>query len=364
MSKVNNDCVLIMAGGTGGHVLPALAVAKMLRERGVTVHWLGTRRGIEANLVPAADIPIDYITITGLRGKSLLTRLFAPWQLMRALWQSLQVIRRVKPTVVLGMGGYVTGPGGVAAKLLRKPIVIHEQNAVAGLTNRLLAKLADMVLEAFPGSFAIKKKTYCTGNPVRSDISDLPSPAERFKNRQGPIRLLVLGGSLGAKVLNEKVPEALVALKSDVAFDVWQQTGQLTYAAAEKAFQAQSIEVRLDKFIDDMASAYAWADLVLCRAGAMTVAELAAAGVGALFVPYPHAVDNHQVRNAEFLVKAGAAQLLEQDQMTAGSLSEVLHTLCQDRSQLLTMAEKARQVAKQDSTQAVVTYCLETSRGK
>jgi UDP-N-acetylglucosamine--N-acetylmuramyl-(pentapeptide) pyrophosphoryl-undecaprenol N-acetylglucosamine transferase len=291
--------VLIVAGGTGGHVFPALAVASALRERGVEVTWLGTRRGMEAKRVPEAGFPLDWVEVRGLRGKGVVGWLLAPFRLLRALIQALAVMRRRAPDVVLGMGGFVSGPGGLAARLSGRPLVIHEQNAIPGLTNRLLSRLAGRVLVGFPGTFPGRERH--TGNPVRAAIARLPEPAARLAGRSGPMRLLVLGGSQGALGLNRVVPEALAELSPEARPEVWHQAGERHVALAQEEYGQAGVEGRVVAFIDDMSVAYAWADLVLCRAGALTIAELAAAGVGALLVPYPHAVDDHQSANAAFL---------------------------------------------------------------
>ncbi|MCB1845637.1 MAG: undecaprenyldiphospho-muramoylpentapeptide beta-N-acetylglucosaminyltransferase, partial [Halioglobus sp.] len=281
--------IMVMAGGTGGHVYPALAVANALREQSREVVWLGTRRGIEARLVPAAGIPIEWVTVQGLRGKSRLALLIAPFRLLYALLQSMRIVARHRPAAVLGMGGFVSGPGGLAAWLLRRPLVIHEQNAISGLTNRLLARLARVVLQAFPGSFSASIHARTVGNPVRADIAALPSPAERFRGRGVALRLLVLGGSQGALALNRLVPEALALLPADKRPLVRHQTGSRGKEVAVSSYRAAGVDAELDEYIDDMAAAYAWADLIVCRAGALTVAEIAAAGLAAIFVPYPAA---------------------------------------------------------------------------
>jgi UDP-N-acetylglucosamine--N-acetylmuramyl-(pentapeptide) pyrophosphoryl-undecaprenol N-acetylglucosamine transferase len=350
--------VVIMAGGTGGHVFPALAVAGALRARGASVTWMGTRRGLEARLVPAAGIPVDWIAIAGLRGKGALAWILAPVRLLLALLQALAILLRRKPRVVLGMGGFVTGPGGVAAWLLRRPLVIHEQNAVAGMTNRYLARLATRVLEAFPGSFPNGRAGRLTGNPVRPEIARLPPPTLRLAGRTGRPRLLVFGGSLGAQVLNETVPVAVALMPAELRPEIWHQSGQGSLDAAQAAYARAGLDVRLDAFIDDMAAAYAWADLVLCRAGALTVAELAAAGVAAVLVPYPHAVDDHQTGNARFLAEAGAAELIPQDRLTAPLLADRLTRLLGDRAQLTVMAEAAHRLGRPEAVESVVTECL------
>jgi UDP-N-acetylglucosamine--N-acetylmuramyl-(pentapeptide) pyrophosphoryl-undecaprenol N-acetylglucosamine transferase len=350
--------ILIMAGGTGGHVFPALAIARALRADAHEVVWLGTRRGLEARVVPAAGFPVEWIDASGLRGKGLVTWLLAPGRLLLALAQSLAVMRRRRPAAVLGMGGFVTGAGGVAAWLTRRPLVIHEQNAVAGLSNRLLARLAREVLAAFPDSFPAGVHARCVGNPVREDILALPPPRERFAARAGRARLLVLGGSSGALALNEIVPAAVARLPVELRPELWHQAGERTLASAEAAYARAGVSVRLSAFIEDVASAYAWADLIVCRAGAITIAELAAAGVGAILVPFPHAVDDHQARNAAWLVRTGAAQVIRQEALDAELLAARLRVLLSDRAALLAMAEQARAFARPHATRELEQACL------
>jgi UDP-N-acetylglucosamine--N-acetylmuramyl-(pentapeptide) pyrophosphoryl-undecaprenol N-acetylglucosamine transferase len=362
MVAANN--ILIMAGGTGGHVFPALAVARYLRNEGVEVIWLGTRRGLEARVVPEAGFPIEYISITGLRGRGVSDWLLAPLRLTAALWQALQVCLRCRPGVVLGLGGFVTGPGGVAAWLLRRPLIVHEQNAIAGLTNRVLARLARRVLEAFPGSFPQRIKTEQTGNPIRADICDLPPPPSRMAMHQGELRVLVIGGSLGAMVLNQVLPQAFALLPVETRPMIWHQAGQDKEAATHQAYTKAEVEARVEPFITDMAEAYSWADLVICRAGALTISELAAAGVGAILVPYPHAVDDHQTRNALYLTEAGAARLILQSELTPAGLANVLRDLLSGgREGLIKMAVAARQLAKPAATRQVAEACLEVMHG-
>lgn len=351
--------VLIMAGGTGGHVFPALACARQLQEQGYEVHWLGTRRGIEAELIPAAGIPVHYIDIQGLRGKGKAGLLKAPVRLLRALNQSLKVVRQLQPVCVLGAGGYVTGPGGVAAWLRRIPLVIHEQNAVVGTTNRLLANIAARRCEGFDGSFAPSAERRSTGNPVREDIFAVP-PMSWDGTR--PPRLLVLGGSLGALPLNRLLPEALAQLPADQRPQVRHQCGKQHVAAAQEAYTNAGVQADVEAFIADMAEAYAWADLVVCRAGALTVAELAAAGRPALLIPLPHAIDDHQSANARYLADRGAAELLPQKTLTAAQLAQRLNTLFTQPETLQQMAEHARKQAKPDATADVVRACLEVAR--
>lgn len=356
--------VLIMAGGTGGHVFPALAVAESLRGRGIPVIWLGTRTGLEATLVPKAGIPLEWIEVAGLRGKGWRRRLLTPFMLIRALWQARAVLRRVQPRVILGMGGFVSGPGGVMARLLGIPLVIHEQNAIAGLTNRWLARVANQTLQAFPNTFPAPRRAITVGNPVRQVIAALPLPAERFAGRQGRARLLVLGGSLGALALNQLVPQALALLDAAERPEVWHQAGGQLQEAAAEAYQQAGITVQLTPFIDNMAEAYGWADVVLCRAGALTIAELAAAGVGAVLVPFPFAVDDHQTANARFLAQGGAARLVQQSDLSAERLAALLRDLLPDRARLLQMAEAARRLAKVDAAEQVARVCLEQAQSE
>jgi UDP-N-acetylglucosamine--N-acetylmuramyl-(pentapeptide) pyrophosphoryl-undecaprenol N-acetylglucosamine transferase len=353
--------VLIMAGGTGGHIMPALAVAEVLRERGVAVRWMGTPAGLEARLVPVAGYEIEWITVAGLRGKGALALVAAPLRLARALWQALGAFRRVRPAAVLGMGGFASGPGGLAAWLTRTPFAVHEQNAVPGLTNRVLARLADRVFEAFPGSFE-RSGVECVGNPVRAAIERLPSPEARYAARQGPLRVLVLGGSQGALALNTAVPDALARLPEALRPEAWHQAGAKLLAAAEAAYAEARVAARVVPFIEDMAEAYAWADLVICRAGAMTVAELAAAGVAAVLVPLPSAVDDHQTANARYLADAGAAVLLPQYELTPDRLAAELERLLADRAALARMATLARGRAIPDAALRVADALVELAR--
>ncbi len=350
-----------MAGGTGGHVYPALAVAERLRPAGVTVTWLGTRRGLESTVVPDAGIPLDQISVAGLRGKQLGSLLTAPAKLLRALQQSLAVLRKRQPDVVLGMGGFVSGPGGVAAWLTRRPLLIHEQNAIPGLTNRLLARLAGRVMEAFPGSFPASVGAQCTGNPVREAVAAAPPPHDRLLGREGPLRLLVLGGSQGARALNEVVPETLASLADELDLEVWHQAGTRHLEETLAWYADRGVQGRVVDYIQDMAEAYDWADLVLCRAGAMTIAELTAAGVGSILVPFPFAVDDHQTQNARFLSDRGAAILLPQMDLATRRLGAVLRELAGARDRLLEMARQARALARPQAAQDVAQICLEVA---
>lgn len=362
---------LIMAGGTGGHVFPALAVARVLRERGLTPVWLGTERGMESRLVPQHGIEMEYISVSGVRGKGMLTALFAPLNLLRAVLQAMQVIRRRKPVVVFGAGGFVSGPGGIAAWLLRKPLVIHEQNAIAGMTNRWLAKIAQRVYEAFPHSFtdrAFGRPAICIGNPVRREIASVPAPALRFATRHDALRLLVVGGSLGAQRLNTLVPAALALLQPNERPQVIHQAGEKNIVAAQAAYVDNKVEGEVRAFIEDMAALYGWADLIICRAGALTVSEVSAVGVPALFVPFPAAVDDHQTHNAQFLVNAGAAVLIQERDLSgdkgAQRLADALHNLfSQGRTHLLNMAERARERAIVDADVRIADECLRLAAG-
>ena len=346
--------IMIMAGGTGGHVYPALAVADELRARGVPVIWLGTRKGIEAKLVTEAGFPIDWLGVSGLRGKGIVSLLMAPVNLLMACYQVTRILLKRKPCVVLGMGGFVSGPGGLMAKLLKMPLLIHEQNAIPGLTNRLLSQIANKVMEAFPHSF--KEDAIHVGNPVRRSIASLPSPEQRFKNRQGALRLLVFGGSLGAARLNEIVPQALSKIESDQRPLVRHQAGVKNIEQTLSNYKAMNIKAEVSAYIDDMADAYSWADVVLCRSGAMTVAELAAAGVASVLVPYPHAVDDHQTANAKYLSNENAAILIQQNELTPDSLLNILNSL--SRGKALEMANKARRLGMPESTRLVTEQCL------
>ncbi|MEL7185760.1 MAG: undecaprenyldiphospho-muramoylpentapeptide beta-N-acetylglucosaminyltransferase [Pseudomonadota bacterium] len=359
MSARQERPILIMAGGTGGHVYPALAVARALQAASQSVVWLGTQRGLEARVIPAAGIDIEWLSVKGLRRKGALALLIAPFQLGWALLQALGVIFRRRPLAVLGMGGFASGPGGVAAWLTRRPLVIHEQNAAAGMTNRLLARLARVVLQAFPGSFNSNVDAETVGNPVREEIAAIPAPADRFADRHGELRLLVLGGSQGALALNRTVPAALAELDRDVRPVVKHQCGERTLETAKAAYDEHDVDVELVPFIEDMAAAYAWADLVVCRAGALTVAELCAAGLPALFVPYPAAVDDHQTANARSMAEAGAAFIVQEPELTPVLLAGLLREWLQSRAELMRRAEISRSLAKPDSLSRITQVCLQ-----
>jgi UDP-N-acetylglucosamine--N-acetylmuramyl-(pentapeptide) pyrophosphoryl-undecaprenol N-acetylglucosamine transferase len=348
-----------MAGGTGGHVFPALAVAHELAGRGWQVSWLGTPDSFESRVVPQHGFELDTIAAFRLRGQGLLDRLLAPMRLLRAMWQALTVLRRRRPQVVLGMGGFVTGPGGLVSRLLGLPLVVHEQNAIPGLTNRWLARIASRVLEAFPGSFAGRSGVIATGNPIRAEISELPAPAPIGDERT--LRLLVIGGSLGAQALNEQVPAATALLAQDSRPSIRHQAGRDKAEATAALYLRLGVEADVVEFVDDMAAAYRWADLVICRAGALTVSELMAAGKPAVLVPFPFAVDDHQTVNARFLTEADAAVLLQQSDMTSDRLAALLQELLGDRERLQSMARRAYALARREATRGVADYCEEVA---
>lgn len=361
MSHRKVSRVLIMAGGTGGHVIPALSLARALRERGVAVEWLGSPRGIENRLVPAAGITLHRIQVAGLRGNGLAGWLLAPWRLAKAIWQARQVISAFDPQLVVGLGGFASGPGGVAAWLMRRRLVIHEQNALAGMTNRYLAWLADGVYAAFPGAFG-ERRAEVVGNPVRADIAALgETPRGSDALRQRSLRLLVLGGSLGAQALNHYLPKALARLPATQRPEVRHQAGRDKESVTQAGYAEAGVDAEVSAFIDDMAAAYDWADLIVCRAGALTIAELAAAAKPSILVPFPHAVDDHQTRNARQLVDAGAARLMPQAQLTEASLAETLATLLEPEI-LATMAMSARAQARLDAVECLVAGCMEANR--
>lgn len=356
--------VLIMAGGTGGHVFPALAAARVLRERGFEPVWLGTHRGLEARLVPPAQIEMEWISMSGLRGKGAATLLLAPFKVALAIWQSLQIMRRRKPVVVLGAGGFVAGPGGVAAWLTRRPLVIHEQNAVAGMTNRMLARIATRVLEAFPSSFPAGIRAEQVGNPVRREIAAIAPPGQRFAQRQGPLRLLVIGGSQGAAKLNAAVPAALALISAASRPIVIHQAGERHLELARQTYEKHAVQADVRAFIDDMAEAYSWADAVICRSGALTVSELAAAGLPAIFVPFAAAVDDHQTLNARFLVDAQAGVSIAERDLTPERLElELRNLLSGGRAQLQAMAIRARAVAITDADVRLADACVAAAGG-
>lgn len=348
--------VLIMAGGTGGHVFPGLAIAERLRAEGVDVQWLGTQQGLEAKLVPEAHIPLHFISISGIRGKGISRLLMAPPRLCMAVWQSAQLIRQLKPDVVLGLGGFVSGPGGIASYLLGQTLVIHEQNAKPGTTNKWLAKVAKKVLEGFPNTFSKRQKVETVGNPVRADIIKMPSPQRGNKPR---LALLVVGGSLGASTINQLLPKTLALLPAEMRPDIYHQTGEKHYADTVSAYNRAGISAKIVPFIKEMNEAYAWADVVLCRAGALTISELCAAGLGAILVPFPHAIDDHQTANANFMANEQAALLAQQSALTADRLADILQEFIQSPARCQTMAEAAYRLRKADATDKVLSICKE-----
>jgi len=350
--------ILIMAGGTGGHVFPGLAVADEMRGRGWNVVWMGARAGIEARLVPARGYPVEWIRAAALRGKGVAAKILLPLRLLVGFWQSARAILRVRPAVVLSMGGYVAFPGGMMASLLARPLAVHEQNAIAGLANRVLAGVADKAMVAFPGALADSE---WTGNPVRADIAGVAEPAARYGARSGPLRLLVVGGSLGAQALNEVLPKALALIDASSRPAVTHQAGEKNLDGLKQNYASAGVQGTLTAFIDDMAKAYAEADLVICRAGAMTVAELSAAGMASVLVPFPHAVDDHQTANARFLSDQGAAILLPQAELSPEKLGALLGSL--DRAKLLEMAARARALGKPEATRIVADRCVALAGG-
>jgi UDP-N-acetylglucosamine--N-acetylmuramyl-(pentapeptide) pyrophosphoryl-undecaprenol N-acetylglucosamine transferase len=356
---MRQPCALVMAGGTGGHIFPGLAVAQALRERGWRVHWLGAPGSMESRLVPPRGFPLETIDFGGVRGKGPLTLALLPVRLLRAFWQALGVVRRVQPDVLVGLGGYITFPGAMMGSLLGKPLVLHEQNSVPGMANRVLAHLADRVFCAFPGALS---QAEWVGNPLRSEFLGQPMPQTRFAGRSGPLRLLVVGGSLGAKALNEVVPQALALMPEDVRPRVTHQSGEKQIEALRANYAAAGVQATLTPFIEDTAAAFAEADLVICRAGASTVTELAAVGAASMLVPFPHAVDDHQTTNARFLVDAGAGWLVPQPEFTPAGLARALGSLTRD--ELMEKAVKARQMEKTDAVVAVVTACEQLAKVK
>ncbi len=365
MSNAVSKPTLLMAGGTGGHIFPALAIAKLLQEQGESVVWLGSSNSMEAERVPAAGIPFYELSISGLRGKGKKTLLLAPFKLLASVWQAIKILRQVKPCRVIGFGGFASGPGGLAAWLLRIPLYVHEQNALPGMTNKSLSYLAKHVFTAFPQAFSGKAKVTCVGNPVRETLLNLPPPKQRYAKRHGPLRILVVGGSLGAQVLNTTVPAAVGLLPDDKLPLVRHQTGkkqlemtQALYAPLYEKTPELREQVTVIDFIEDMAAALSWADLVICRAGALTLAELAVVGVASVLVPFPFAVDDHQTHNARFLAKAEAAILLPQTQFNATSLAALLSGNLADRHYLATMANQAFELASNHAGQQMLKIIL------
>lgn len=347
---------MILAGGTGGHIFPGLAVAEVLRARGVEVIWLGSAHGPENQWVPDAKIPFYALKVGGLRGNGLAGWLAAPFRLARAVRQASRLIAQLRPRAVLALGGFAAGPGGIAAWLKRMSLVVHEQNAVAGLTTKTLARIASRVLTAFPG---VLPSAEVVGNPVRKTIAGLPPPAQRYQERTGSPRLLVLGGSQGARRINELLPEAVARMAAGRQAEVRHQCGTRHVDDCRQAYERAGVSAEVSGFLDDMAHAYGWADLVVARAGALTLSELAAAGVGALLVPYPHAVDDHQAANAAHFVAQGAARMVREEALDAAELCRHLEELTADRSELLRMAECARALAQPEAAERIADACLE-----
>lgn len=352
--SMSERCALVMAGGTGGHIFPGLAVAEALRGRGWRVHWLGAPGSMESQLVPPRGFPLEPVEFSGVRGKGLVTLALLPLRLLRAFWQSLQVVRRVRPHVVVGLGGYITFPGGMMGVLLGRPLVLHEQNSVAGMANKVLAGVADRVYSAFPD---VMPKARWIGNPLRAEFLRQPEPAARFAGRSGPLKLLVVGGSLGAKALNEIVPQALARIPAQERPQVIHQSGARQIEELRANYAAAGVDAQLTPFIDDTAAAFAQADLVICRAGASTVTEIAAVGAAAVFVPFPFAVDDHQTTNAKFLVDAGGGWLVQQRDLTPDGLAQML--VAMDRDELLRRAQAAKKMQKTEATADIVAACEE-----
>ena len=350
--------VVIMAGGTGGHVFPALAVAEKLRQKGATIDWLGTAKGIEARLVPTAGFPLHCLSVEGVRGRGWLSLLKAPFLLLKAITQSIGILRAKRADVVLGLGGFASGPGGVAAWLLRKPLLVHEQNAIAGTTNRLLSRLAKRTLLAFPNSLPSGE---WVGNPVRDSIAEVEEVSGISSS--SPLNVLVLGGSLGALALNDRIPEALATMSLDERPKVRHQTGSKHIQHTRGVYQQHGVDAEITDFIDDMASAYEWADCVICRAGALTVSELTLAGRPALLVPYPYAIDDHQTANANWLVEAGAAMICQQTNLTTEVITEFVRELTNQRDKLKSMADRAKALAQPDAAVTVAHACVEAAHG-
>lgn len=351
---MNDKNVLFMAGGTGGHVNPGIAVAKELEKRGYQIHWLGTRTGIEARLVPASGFSLHFLRVKGVRGRGLMKKILAPLSMFMAVVQAIKIIRKVRPKFVVGFGGYVAAPGGVAAYLLRLPLIVHEQNAVAGATNKILSKFADKVLIAFPTTMP---KGVVTGNPVREEMRQVPPPSVRFENRTGALRVLVFGGSLGASGINKIVPKSLGLARSEIDLIVKHQTGKNDVLLVQDEYEKSGQNIEVLEFIDDMAGALEWADFVICRSGALTVSEMATVGLGAIYIPFPYAVDDHQTKNAEYICHAGGGYILQESDAEPGVLAKLIIESFSDRKKLLDMATKAMSRAVPDTEKIVANMC-------
>lgn len=368
MNSTNvNYRYLIMAGGTGGHIFPALAVVEKLRERGADIDWLGTHAGMEFDLVPKNNISLHLISIKGFRGKGLLKKILTPFLLVKAILQAILIIRKLAPDAVVGFGGYVAAPGGIAAYLLGKPLIIHEQNSVAGSTNKLLARFATKKLEAFSGSL---NDAVLVGNPVRKSVVDLFDELDRSDDLQNSVNLkqakkiLIMGGSLGAAAINNVVPHAINELPNNISLNIWHQTGIGKLQQVSKDYKELGIDARIDEFIEDVTEAYRWADLIICRAGALTVSEVAIVGLPAIFIPYPYAIDNHQSVNAQWLVKNNASEMIEQSNLNAMSLSKMLNELLSDEQKVNDYARALKKLSMPDSAKRVASICEEVCLDK
>ena len=362
----SHKTIVLMAGGTGGHIFPALAVGNYLRERGWNLHWLGSENGMEVELVPNQKIPMTLLPVSGVRKKGVMALIKAPFKILSSVLLARRMIKKIKPDVVLGMGGFASGPGGLAAKLCGVPLVIHEQNAIAGLTNRQLNRLSLWTLQAYPGAFPQREKVVTTGNPVRKDLLTVTEASKRINKEDGQINILIVGGSRGAAILNDCIPQTMNIINDGLNITIRHQTGKNN---AQKVFDAYQqgtnnrVTYQVTEFIDDMAEAYCWAELVICRAGALTVAEVAMAGCAAIFVPYPYAVDDHQTHNARYLADKEAAVIIPQHDLTAQRLAEQITTLANNKQHIINMAELARQLAKPQATEEVANYCIKAAIG-
>jgi UDP-N-acetylglucosamine--N-acetylmuramyl-(pentapeptide) pyrophosphoryl-undecaprenol N-acetylglucosamine transferase len=363
MTGLTQKPIVIMAGGTGGHVFPALAVAEYLRRDGESVVWLGTRAGIESRVVPAANFAIEWLSVQGLRGKGKVALLMAPFRLVQACWQAYRALLRLRPSAVLGMGGFVAGPGGLMAWLLRIPLIIHEQNSVTGLTNKLLCRIAVKAYFAFPAAAARVAGSECIGNPVRESLFKLDEPQQRLSPRLADnMNILVIGGSLGAASLNRVLPEAIAVIDADSRPNIKHQCGKRHLQSCKQNYAGAAVNAEIVDFIEDMATVYAWADIVICRAGALTISELTAVGIGSILIPYPYAVDNHQYYNACFLAENDAASIVLDEDLNAEKLAGMIETFQSDRNLLIDMAVKARQLARIDATERLAKGILERAK--
>ena len=355
--------IVIMAGGTGGHVFPALAVAEYLRRDGESIVWLGTRAGIESRVVPAANFAIEWLNVQGLRGKGALALLLSPFRLLHACWQAYRALSNLRPRAVLGMGGFVSGPGGLMAWLLRIPLILHEQNSVTGLTNKLLSRIAAKVYFAFPQAAAKVAGSECIGNPVREELFQLEAPQQRLSKRiEHDMNVLIIGGSLGAASLNRVLPEAIAGIEQASRPKIKHQCGKRHLQTCKQNYEDAGVDAEIVDFIEDMAGVYAWADLVICRAGALTISELTAVGIGSILIPYPYAVDDHQYHNARFLVENGAAKIVLDEDLSADNLAEMIKSFQSDRNMLISMAVKARELASIDATERLAKGILERAK--